>query len=142
MMIWKFIIIVLLSTFKTLFAPSIGFASGLSFMTTWLATSIGAVVGFIVFYVFFAQIMMFINKRGKTKNRGKRLKTARKIVMWKRKFPVWIFVFILPFTSIPVMACIVRKFYNRNKMVFALSLVATVLFALLGCILCSPIQMI
>lgn len=141
-MVWEFVTIVLLATFKTLFAPSLGFAVGMPFMVTWLATSIGAVLGFVVFYVFFAQIMAFINKRRKPGNRQKQLKTARKIVTWKRKYPIWIFVFILPFTSIPVMACIVKKFYNRDKVVFALSIVASVLFALLGCVICSPIQMI
>lgn len=141
-MAWKFIIIVLLATFKTLFAPSIGFAVGMPFMVTWLATAIGAILGFVVFYTFFAQIMAFLNKRRKSGNRLKQLKTARRIVTWKRKYPVWIFIFLLPFTSIPVMACIVRKFYNRDKAAFALSLVAAALFALLGCVLCSPIQMI
>jgi len=141
-MIWKFITIVFFATFKTLFAPSIGFAGGMSFMMTWLATAIGAIIGFVVFYVFFAQIMAFLNKRRKPRNRQKQLRTARKIVTWKKKYPVWIFIFIIPFTSIPVMACIVRKFYNRDKVIFALSLVAATLFALLGCVICSPIQMI
>ena len=54
--------------------------------------------------------------------------------MLKRKYPVWLFVFILPFMSIPVMAVIVKKFYGRDKKVTLLSYVATTLFALLGCV--------
>lgn len=141
-MIWKYFILILLGSIKTLFAPTWGFAYGISFWQTWLATAFGAVLGFVVFYRFFAHIIAFVNRKKKPKNRQKQLKTARKIVTWKKKYPVWIFVFILPFMSIPVMAFVVKRFYNREKAVYALSLVAVVVFALFGCVVCSPVRML
>lgn len=142
MMIWTFLTIVILSTIKTLFAPSIGFAAGMSFMTTFAATALGAVLGFVAFYYFSSQIMSYLNKRKNVKDREKQMRRARKIVNMKKKYPLWAFVFILPFTSIPIMAVIIKKFYSRDKRVFALSLVAAVAFAALGCVICSPIQLI
>lgn len=141
-MVWKFFSVVLLATVKTLFAPAVGFAAGMSYLSTFVATAIGGALGFMVFYFFSSQIMNYLNKRRKQDNRAKQLKKARKIVMMKRKYPVWLFVFILPFMSIPVMAVIVKKFYGRDKKVILLSYAATTLFALLGCVICSPVSMV
>ncbi len=124
----------LFATVKTLFAPSLGFAEGMPFLTTFTATAIGGVLGFMVFYFFSSQIMNYLNKKRKEGNRAKQLKKARKIVMMKRKYPMWLFIFILPFLSIPVMAVVVRKFYGRDKKITMLSCLATILFALLGCV--------
>lgn len=133
-MVWKFFSVMLLATVKTLFAPTVGFAAGMSFIATFAATAAGGAIGFLVFYYFSSQIMKYLNKKVKPENCAKQLKKARKIVMLKRKYPVWLFVFILPFMSIPVMAVIVKKFYGRDKKVTLLSYVATTLFALLGCV--------
>lgn len=138
-MIWKIITVVLLSIVKTLFAPAAGFAAGLSFWTTFAASAMGAIIGFIIFYYFFGAIMNVLNKKRKQPS-AKNLRKARKIVEMKRKYPVWLFVPMLPVTSIPVMAVIVRKFFHHNKPVFALSLVVVTLFALVGCLIFSPIQ--
>lgn len=133
-MVWKFFSVMLFATVKTLFAPSLGFAEGMPFLMTFTATAIGGVLGFMVFYFFSSQIMNYLNKRRKEDNRAKQLKKARKIVMMKRKYPMWLFIFILPFLSIPVMAVVVRKFYGRDRKVNVLSYCATILFALLGCV--------
>ncbi|MCQ2319148.1 MAG: hypothetical protein MJZ90_09555 [Bacteroidales bacterium] len=133
-MVWKFFSVMLFATVKTLFAPSLGFAEGMPFLTTFTATAIGGVLGFMVFYFFSSQIMNYLNKKRKEGNRAKQLKKARKIVMMKRKYPMWLFIFILPFLSIPVMAVVVRKFYGRDKKITMLSCLATILFALLGCV--------
>lgn len=139
-MIWKILSVVLLSTVKTLFAPAAGFAEGLSFGTTFAATAIGGIIGFLAFYFLFDVVSNFYYKNRKKTITAKQLRKARRIVMMRQKYPIWLFVFILPFTSIPVMAVIVRRFFNHNKPVFALSLVAVTLFALVGCFICSPIQ--
>lgn len=139
-MIWKFLSVVLLATVKTLFAPAAGFAEGLSFGTTFAATAIGSIIGFLAFYFLFDVVSNFYYKNRKKTITAKQLRKARRIVMMRQKYPIWLFVFILPFTSIPVMAVIVRRFFNHNKPVFALSLVAVTLFALVGCFICSPIQ--
>lgn len=141
-MVWKFFSVVLLATVKTLFAPAVGLAAGMSYLSTFVATAAGGALGFVVFYYFSSQIMKYLNKKAKPENRAKQLKKARKIVMMKRKYPVWLFVFILPFMSIPVMAVIVKKFYGRDKKVILLSYAATTLFALLGCVICSPVSMV
>ena len=139
-MIWKILSVVMLSTVKTLFAPAAGFAEGLSFWTTFAATAIGGIIGFLAFYFLFDVMSNFYYKNRKKTITAKQLRKARRIVKMRQKYPIWLFVFILPFTSIPVMAVIVRRFFNHNKPVFALSLVAVTLFALVGCFICSPIQ--
>ncbi|MCQ2315646.1 MAG: hypothetical protein MJZ85_03015 [Bacteroidales bacterium] len=133
-MVWKFFSVMLLATVKTLFAPSLGFAEGMPFFMTFAATAIGGVAGFMVFYLFSSRIMVYLNKKRNMENRTKQLGKARKIIMMKKKYPMWLFIFILPFLSIPVMALVVRKFYGRDKKIIMLSYCATILFALLGCV--------
>lgn len=139
-MFWKILSVVLASIVKTFFAPSIGFAAGLSFGTTFAATALGAMAGFTLFYFFCDIILNRFYKKRKNHPSEKQLRKARKIVTIKRKYPVWLFVLLLPITSIPVMAVVVRKFYRHNKPVFALSLLTVTLFALVGCLVFSPIQ--
>lgn len=138
-MIWKILSVVLASLIKTFFAPAAGFAEGLSFGTTFAATTIGAIAGFFLFYYIFGEIINRLNRQRQHPS-AKRLKKARKIVTMKRKYPVWLFVPMLPVLSIPVMALVVRKFFHHKKPVFALSLVTVTLFALVGCLVFSPIQ--
>lgn len=138
-MIWKILSVVLASLIKTFFAPAAGFAEGLSFGTTFAATTIGAIAGFFLFYYIFGGIINRLNRQRQHPS-AKRLKKARKIVTMKQKYPVWLFVPMLPVLSIPVMALVVRKFFHHNKPVFALSLVTVTLFALVGCLVFSPIQ--
>lgn len=139
-MFWKVFSVIIASTVKTLFAPPIGFSAGLTFIETFLATATGGIIGFLVFYYFFgSMINMFYSSKKRTFS-IKRIKNARKIVVFKRKYPIWLFVLILPITSIPVMAVIIRKFFHHNSGVFALSLVAVIIFALMGCLIFSPMQ--
>ncbi|MBO4573888.1 MAG: hypothetical protein J5708_00990 [Bacteroidales bacterium] len=138
-MYWKILTVVLASIIKTFFAPTIGFAAGLSFGTTFVATALGAIAGFFIFYYSFDWIMNGLNHK-RVHPSAKNLKKAKKIVTMKRKYPVWLFVPILPITSVPIMAMIVRKFFHHNKPVFALSLLTVTLFALVGCLVFSPIQ--
>ena len=137
---WKFFSVLITATVKTLFAPAIGFAASMSFASTFVATAIGGIIGFVAFYFLFDLVSNFYYKNRKKTITAKQIRKAKRIVKMKRKYPVWLFVLILPFTSIPVMAVIVRRFFNHNKPVFALSLVAVTLFALVGCFMFSPIQ--
>ena len=137
---WKFFSVLITATVKTLFAPAIGFAASMSFASTFVATAIGGIIGFVAFYFLFDLVSNFYYKNRKKTITAKQIRKAKRIVKMKRKYPVWLFVLILPFTSIPVMAVIVRRFFNHNKPVFALSLVAVTLFALVGCLIFSPIQ--
>ena len=139
-MFWKIFSVVLASIVKTFFAPTVGFAAGLSFSVTFAATALGAMVGFTLFYFFCDIILNRFYKKKKKHPSEKQLRKARKIVTFKKKYPVWIFLPMLPIMSIPVMAVVVRKFYRHNKPVFALSLLTVTLFALVGCLVFSPIQ--
>ena len=139
-MFWKILSIVLASVIKTFFAPSIGFAVGLSFGVTFVATALGAMAGFTLFYFFCDIILNRFYKKKKSHPTEKQLRKARKIVSFKKKYPVWLFIPMLPVMSVPVMAVVVRKFFRHNKPVFALSLLTVTLFALVGCLVFSPIQ--
>lgn len=139
-MFWKIFSVVLASIVKTFFAPTVGFAAGLSFGTTFAATAIGAILGFVFFYFLFDKISDFYYKNRKKEMTAKKIKRARKIVTMRHKYPVWLFVPLLPIMSIPVMAVIVRRFFHHNKPVFALSIFVVIMFALVGCLIFSPIQ--
>ena len=132
-MYWKIFSVVLASMIKTLFAPTIGFAAGLSFTVTFVATAIGAIF-------LFDKISNFYYKNRKKEMTVQRIKRARWVVTMRQKYPIWLFVFMLPVTSIPVMAVIVRRFFHHNKPVFALSIFVVIMFALVGCLIFSPIQ--
>ena len=125
---------------KTFFAPTVGFAAGMSFGTTFAATAIGAIIGFVLFYFLFDKISNFYYKNRKKEMTAKKIRRARKIVTMRQKYPVWLFVLLLPIMSIPVMAIIVRRFFHHNKPVFALSIFTVIMFALVGCLVFSPIQ--
>ena len=139
-MYWKIFSVVLASMIKTFFAPTVGFAAGLSFGTTFAATAIGAIIGFVFFYFLFDKISNFYYKNRKKEMTAKKIKRAKRIVTMRQKYPVWLFVLLLPIMSIPVMAIIVRRFFHHNKPVFALSVFTVIMFALVGCLVFSPIQ--
>ena len=139
-MYWKILSVVLASMIKTFFAPSVGFAAGMSFGTTFAATALGAMAGFTMFYFFCDIILNQFYKKRKKHPSEKQLRKARKIVTFRNKYPVWLFLPMLVVMSIPVMAVVVRKFFRHNKPVFALSLLTVTLFALVGCLVFSPIQ--
>ena len=139
-MFWKFFSILITATVKTFFAPAAGFAEGLSFGVTFAATAIGGIIGFLFFYYCFDILLRLFNKNIKKHPKPRRIKAARHIARMRRKYPVWLFVFALPFTSIPVMAVLVRRYFRHDKVAFALSLVAVTLFSLSACLIFSPIQ--
>ena len=139
-MFWKIFSVFLTASVKTLFAPAAGFAAGLSFSLTLAATIAGAIAGFIFFYFFFDIILHQFYKNRKKRLTKKQIRRARKIILFQRKYPVWLFVLVLPITSIPVMAVIIRKFYHHNKRIFVLSLISAGLYALVGCLVFSPLQ--
>ena len=137
---WKIFSVFLTAAVKTLFAPAAGFAAGLSFGTILASTIAGALAGFLFFYFFFDIIFNQFYKNRKKRLTKKQIRRARKIILFQRKYPVWLFVLVLPITSIPVMAVIIRKFYHHNKRIFVLSLIAVALYALIGCLIFSPVQ--
>ncbi|MBO7528327.1 MAG: hypothetical protein J6T37_00415 [Bacteroidales bacterium] len=141
-MFWKIFSILIAATVKTFFAPAAGFAEGLSFGTTFAATAIGGIIGFLFFYYFFDAIFRVFKKNAKNNPSPRRMKAARNIAKMRRKYPVWLFVLVLPITSIPVMAVIVRRYFRHDKQTFALSLLAVTLFAIVGCLVFSPIQLL
>ena len=139
-MVWKLISVALLSTVKTQLKKTIDIAEGLSFFWTFVSTAIGGIIGFVVFYFFIDRIIALLKRKDEiVALTQKKIRKARQIISWKRKYPIGLFIFILPLLSIPVMAFIIKRFYNHNKKVFSLSFVSVTVFSLLGCILFSPI---
>ena len=139
-MFLKILSVVLLSLVKTFYAPMAGFAAGLSFGITFAAAALGAMAGFTLFYFFSDFIINRYYKKKKSHPTEKQLRKARKIVTFRKKYPIWLFLLLLTIMSVPVMAVVVRKFFRHNKPVFALSLLTVTLFALVGCLVFSPIQ--
>lgn len=132
----QFLIILLLATVKTLVSPPVAYAMGMTFWWAFLAIALGGVLGFAVTFYLTDWIVKLRLKR-KTKSN---LRKARKIVALKRKYKSGVFLFILPFFSVPVMAYIVRKFFGRaRKTVFA-SCFIVVFWCLIFCLIYSPIQ--
>lgn len=135
----KFFTVVLIATIKTLFAPPIGFAANLSFGMTFLAVLIGGCSGFVFFFYFFDLLMKKINKKLSDVRRAKKICQARKIITLKQRYPLWIFLFILPLFSIPVMSFIIRKFYCHDRMIFFSSLGVIAIWSFGMCLIYSPI---
>ena len=138
-MFWKIFSVILAATVKTLFAPAMGFAVNLSFGTTFAATAVGGIIGFVFFYFSFGFGLNTFNKKKKSHPTEKKIKRTRNIINFKKRYPVWLFVIISPIMSIPIMAIVIRRFFHHNKGIFVLSLFAVTLFSLVGCLIFSPI---
>lgn len=135
----KFFTVALVATVKTVFAPAIGFAANLSFGMTFSAVLFGACSSFIFFFYFFDLLMKKINKKLSGFRRAKKICQARKIITLKQRYPFWIFLFILPLFSMPVMSFIIRKFYCRDRVIFLYSLGIVVIWSFGICLIYSPL---
>ena len=138
MKLTQFILIVLLATVKTLVSPPVAYAMGMTFWPAFLTIALGGVLGFAATFYLTDWI---VKLRLKRKNKSN-LRKARKIVALKRKYKLGVFLLILPFFSIPVMAFIVRKFFGRARKTALASCFIIVFWCLFFCLVYSPIQRI
>lgn len=139
MKVAQYILVLLFSMVKVLVAPAFAFALKLSFIETLLCAIVGGVMGFVCFYFVSQTLIGFIRgvmmKRGKMPNYRK----AKRLVSLKRKYKLGIFLFILPFLSIPIMAFVVRKFFGRSHRIFWICVCIVGFWAFMATLFFSPI---
>lgn len=132
-MYWKFILMLLFSAVKLVFVPPVAYASGLGFASTLAATTIGSTLGFVAFF-FLADSLL----RSKKPLSKRNIKRARRIITMRQKYHTWIFLILLPFLSVPVMAAVVRKVYARSRTMFFASIGVLLLWSVVLCLIYLP----
>lgn len=132
-MYWKFLLMLLLSTVKLMFVPPVAYASGLGFASTLAATAIGSSLGFALFFL----LSDWLIHSGKPLTK-KSIKRARRIVTMRQKYHTWVFLILLPFLSVPVMAAVVRKVYARSHTMFLASIGVLLIWSVVLCLVYLP----
>ncbi len=130
----RFILMLLLSAIKLVFVPPLAYASGLGFVATLAATSIGSTLGFALFFLLSDRLI----HSGKPLSK-RNIKRARRIITMRQKFNTWLFLILLPFLSVPVMAAVVRKVYARSRKMFFASIGVLLLWSVVVCLVYLPI---
>ena len=133
----QFFLIMFLATVKTLLSPPVAYMSGLSFWPTFIAISCGGIIGFLVTFLITNWLMRLWAKKNPS---YKNLRKAKKIVNLRKKYKLGVFLFILPFFSVPVMAYVVRKFFGNSKKIILLSCLIIVFWCLVFSMIYLPIQ--
>ncbi len=139
MSVGRFILVMLLATVKTLLTPPAAYAQDFTFWQAFLATASGGIIGFIVFF-FLVDAFFAISKKKKLSKNN--IRKARKIVELRRKYKLGVFLFLLPFLSIPVMAYIIRKFYAHHWGIIFASLGIVVFWSLFFSLVFLPVRKI
>ena len=129
MEITKYITVVLLATIKTMFSPPVAYGMGMNYLQCFLTVSAGGILGFVVFFAIWDYMIKLTNRVTSEKNKAKRFRRARRIVTMKHKYKLGVFLFLLPFLSVPVMAYVVRKFYGHDQKIYIVSLFIIVVWA-------------
>lgn len=142
MNIAKYIPVVLFATIKTMFSPPIAYGLGMNYLQCFVAVSVGGILGFVVFFAVWNYLMKLSDRAASEKNKAKRFRRARRIVTMKQKYKLWVFLFLLPFLSVPVMAYVVRKFYGHNKTIYVSSLLIIVVWAAGESLMFAPMLLI
>ena len=113
--------VMILSTFKFMFAPFAGPPFNLSFFETYLSCVIGGTTSAAIFFLFSKVIIYKLNRfkhnRLKFKNKKKVFtKTNKFIVKIKMKSGILGICFWAPFfLSVPLGSAIVAKFYGKKR---------------------------
>lgn len=132
-MYWKFFLMLLFSAVKLVFVPPVAYASGLGFVQTLAATAIGSTLGFALFFLL-SDLLIHSGKPLSKKN----IKRARRIITMRQKYHTWLFLILLPFLSVPVMAAVVRKVYARSRKMFLASVSVLLLWSAVLCLIYLP----
>lgn len=134
-MMWKYLTIIFLATWKFMFTPIAGRATGLSYFETILFVLIGAYLAAFVFYFgsnYFIRrsVKKRIQKMQRAQQQGKKVpkkkiftKMNRRIVFLKHRVNKYFIYWAFPlFLSIPGGCIIVAKFYKHHKQTFPMIL--------------------
>lgn len=141
---WTYLSLFLFSTWKFMFAPLAGPATGLSFWETFIVCTLGGYFSASIFYLgssYFMQLSVDRQARkvrkAELKNkkipiRRKFTKTNRRIIYVKQKIGKYLACWAFPlFLSIPVGSIITAKFYKHYRQTFPL----IILFLTIDCFL-------
>ena len=125
-----------LATVKFMFAPFTGYAIGLPFWETFLASSTGGILSATFFYYFSELVLKIAQKRKQNSNKQsskrKFTRTNRGIIKVKQTLGIYGICFWAPFfLSVPIGSVIVAKFYGKLAITFPLVVVGMFLNALL-----------
>ncbi len=135
--IFKYLLILALSSIKFLFAPVLSFEIGFTFIQTWITTTVGGLTGVLFFFFlsrgiialyqryFAVSILRFIHHTGsyvQVKNRfprpGKRIFTYRNktLARIRRRYGLPGIIILTPvLLSIPLGTFLAIKYYPRQK---------------------------
>lgn len=138
----RYIPVVLFATIKTMFSPPVAYGLGMNYFQCFAAVSTGGILGFVVFFAVWNYLIKLFNRVANGRNKTKRFHRARRIVTMKQKYKLWVFLFLLPLLSVPVMAYAVRKFYGHNTTVFISSLLIIVVWAAGESLMFAPMLLI
>ena len=119
--LWEILVIVLLSSVKFLFALGTALLAGYGYVETVLMTSIGGIMGVMVFYYFGefinAKFQQWLDRR-KKKQKQKRTFTKRNKLIVKTKITYGLIglALLTPiFLSIPLGCILAARFFRQNR---------------------------
>jgi hypothetical protein len=114
---WEIFGLVLLSSVKFLFAPSVAIGAGFGYLQTIVITYCGGCLGILFFYFFGTFMMRKFSKKTVSENRKKKIftPTNKMIVKIKSKYGLIGLSFITPaIISIPVGTILAAKYFRKN----------------------------
>lgn len=127
-----------------MFAPLLGFASGFTFLETYVSCMIGALISSSIFYFgsnYFMQkaLERSIKKQKRQRELGKQIKVKkrftkmnRRIIKIKQTIGIYGVCYLFPFfLSIPLGTIITAKFYKHKKKTYFL----IILFLAVNCLI-------
>lgn len=130
-MIYHYLVLIGLGTFKFMFAPVYGLANHLSFFESYIFTVIGGILSAITFYWPAEYFMSRAAKKRKEKliwaeQNGKTIVMKKKftrrnkaVVKVKTTLGIWgISLFVPLFLSVPAGSIITAKFYGKDRRTF------------------------
>jgi hypothetical protein len=151
--IFKYLLILTLSSFKFLFAPPLSFEFGFSFLQTWLVTTLGGIAGVIFFFYLskgmlalyfryaarhisfnYAKFRSIVWKSNQLPEPVKKIFTFRNksLVKIRRKYGLAGIIILTPILlSIPLGTFLVIKYYSRQKNLLAYLSLSVVAWSLI-----------
>lgn len=135
--ILKLISVGVLSAVKFFLAIPYSYAIGLTFLQTFISTSLGGIAGFFFFYFLSGIIIQYLSNKSvlnryskKKKNLNKKVFSRRNkfIIKTKLSYGLLGLVILTPIIlSIPIGAFILRKYYRTNKLTIYLMCISILL---------------
>ncbi len=114
--LWTIVGIVVFSALKFFLAPPAAILAGFSFYESILYTSVGGIIGFLVFFRFGKLIHKFFIRAFKRKPKLTFNKRNRRIIKIKNSYGFWGLALLTPcLLGIPLGAILAAGFYGKQK---------------------------